>query len=67
MFKDKYRYKVHEILLENRADKLVQVQLNGALAKFVEHEDGPNTLLMVYYAGHGVPAAQDPHCIRLTG
>jgi hypothetical protein len=66
VFQDKYHYKVHEILLEDRVDKLVQVQLNGALAKFVEQEDGPNTLLIVYYAGHGVPA-KDPHCIRLTG
>lgn len=63
---DKYRYKVKPILLRYRKDKLVQVQVNKALANFVEEEDGPNTLLIVYYAGHGVPADQ-PHCIKLTG
>ena len=33
----------------------LQVQVNARVAKFVGDHDGPNTLLLVYYAGHGGP------------
>ncbi|KAL8754706.1 MAG: hypothetical protein Q9199_004154 [Rusavskia elegans] len=43
-----------EFLDANSKQKL-QVQVNARVAKFVEDCDGPNTLLIVYYAGHGLP------------
>lgn len=43
-----------EYLDANSKQKL-QVQVNARVAKFVEDCDGPNTLLIVYYAGHGRP------------
>ena len=33
----------------------LQVHVNAIVASFVKDHDGPNTLLIVYYAGHGKP------------
>jgi hypothetical protein len=33
----------------------VQVQINKHLADFVYDEDEEDTLLIIYYAGHGTP------------
>jgi hypothetical protein len=33
----------------------VQVQINKHLADFVYEEDAEDTLLIIYYAGHGTP------------
>ena len=40
--------------LEPRGRK-IQVQVNCKVAEFVNDYDGPNNLLIVYYAGHGKP------------
>lgn len=43
-----------EELDANMPTKL-QVQLNAKVARFVDSHDGPSTLIIVYYAGHGKP------------
>ncbi|KAL8792868.1 MAG: hypothetical protein Q9195_004510 [Heterodermia aff. obscurata] len=43
--------------LEPRGRKL-QVDVNYEVAKFVKEHDGPNNLLIVYYAGHGRPGTR---------
>ncbi|KAL8862604.1 MAG: hypothetical protein Q9178_001102 [Gyalolechia marmorata] len=50
-----YNYKVRNVRLKNNGNRLPQVQVNKIIADFVYDEDGPSTLLMVYYAGHGTP------------
>ena len=40
--------------------------MNKFLSEWVYDEDGDNTLLIVYYAGHGVPG-QDPGQLKLAG
>lgn len=44
----------------------IQVQVNQKVAKFVNDHDGPNNLLIVYYAGHGKPG-QTPGDLELFG
>lgn len=36
----------------------LQVHVNAIVATFVKDHDGPNTLLIVYYAGHGKPGSE---------
>ena len=43
--------------LEPEGPKL-QVHVNFELASFVKKHDGPNNLLIVYYAGHGKPGTR---------
>ncbi|KAI4223286.1 MAG: hypothetical protein L6R40_008515, partial [Gallowayella cf. fulva] len=52
MFRERYNYRVRNIRLECNGDQLAQVQVNKSIADFVYDEDGPSTLLIVYYAGH---------------
>ncbi|KAL8828692.1 MAG: hypothetical protein Q9170_006495 [Blastenia crenularia] len=55
VFEEKFGYHVNvEYLNQNLKTKL-QVQVNGIVASFVRDHDGPSTLLIVYYAGHGKP------------
>lgn len=53
-------------MLENNPDKSAQVQANKHLADFVYDHDGANTLLIIYYAGHGQPG-DVPGGLHLTG
>lgn len=55
VFEEEFHYKVSSIQLSTTARELPQVQVNFYIAEFVHREDGPATLLIVYYAGHGVP------------
>lgn len=66
MFRDTYRYKVQNVRLKSNGVHLPQVQVNKSMADFVFEEDGPSTLLLVYYAGHGTPG-QRPGNLELTG
>ncbi|KAL8935043.1 MAG: hypothetical protein Q9211_004910, partial [Gyalolechia sp. 1 TL-2023] len=50
-----FRYHVTVVRLDAKADQRLQVQLNQKVAGFIGLNDGPNTLLLVYYAGHGKP------------
>ncbi|KAL8732195.1 MAG: hypothetical protein Q9166_002942 [cf. Caloplaca sp. 2 TL-2023] len=56
--REKYNYKVQNVRLKSNGEKLAQTQVNKSIADFVFDEDGPSTLLLVYYAGHGVPGHQ---------
>jgi len=59
IFEDKFGY--HATIAKLSHEKLgaegrrLQVQVNFEVAKFVKDHDGPNNLLIVYYAGHGKP------------
>ncbi|KAL8933829.1 MAG: hypothetical protein Q9216_006196 [Gyalolechia sp. 2 TL-2023] len=48
-------YNVTVVDLDAKAKQKLQVQVNAKVAGFVENHDGPDTLLIVYYAGHGKP------------
>ena len=55
VFEKRFRYHTTTEFLDNDKQQKLQVQLNGIIAAFVNTHDGPNTLLIVYYAGHGKP------------
>lgn len=54
-FEDHFNYGAQVGYLDASAKQTLQVQVNGIVANFVKDYDGPNTLLIVYYAGHGKP------------
>ena len=49
--------------LDTKNEKRLQVQVNSLVASFICAHDGPNTLLIVYYAGHGRPGDRYGHLI----
>ena len=55
VFEERFRYHTTTEYLDNNKQQKLQVQLNSKVAAFVGANDGPNTLLIVYYAGHGKP------------
>lgn len=55
VFEEKFRYKTQTEHLSYDSKTKLQVQINARVAQFVDRNDGPNTLLIVYYAGHGRP------------
>ena len=61
-----FHYKVVPALLKHGSEHLPQVQINHYISNFVFEEDGPNTLLIIYYAGHGVPDS-DTGKLKLAG
>lgn len=52
LFRDDFHFKVEHTLLNTV--KPPQQQLNHAITDFVLKHDGPNNLLLIYYAGHGL-------------
>ncbi|KAL8724919.1 MAG: hypothetical protein Q9181_006619 [Wetmoreana brouardii] len=50
-----FHYQTEVKCLKNNNQGRLQVQVNAIVAKFVNKYDEPNILLMVYYAGHGMP------------
>ena len=52
VFEGKYNFTVHHGLINQQ--KSAKNQINHYLAKFVLDEDDEKTLLIIYYAGHGV-------------
>ncbi|KAI4270249.1 MAG: hypothetical protein L6R38_007192 [Xanthoria sp. 2 TBL-2021] len=66
MFRDTYKYQVQNVRLKSNGDRLPQVLVNKTIADFVYENDGPSTLLLVYYAGHGTPG-QRQGSLELTG
>ncbi|KAL8645949.1 MAG: hypothetical protein Q9226_007070 [Calogaya cf. arnoldii] len=50
-----FGYGVTIVHLDGNEKNRLQVQLNAKVAGFVDTHDGPDTLLIVYYAGHGKP------------
>jgi hypothetical protein len=55
ILRTRFRYGTRIAHLDNNLEQKLQVQLNAKVAHFVGEHDGPNTLLIVYYAGHGRP------------
>ena len=55
VFVDRFGYDATIAKLNANARRRLQVQVNAKVANFVDVHDGPNTLLIVYYAGHGKP------------
>jgi Caspase domain len=51
VFQDDYGYEVHESVINSQDGP--RKQLNRDLSDFVYKHDKPETLLIVYYAGHG--------------
>ena len=58
VFKDTYNFGVtrHVIKKYNKMHKRSQAQVNAIVAHWAYKHDGPSTLLIVYFAGHGVPS-----------
>ncbi|KAF2868967.1 hypothetical protein BDV95DRAFT_578018 [Massariosphaeria phaeospora] len=63
VFRDRFHFYTETVEL-NLSSK-PQHQLNRYLTAFVETHDGPNTLLIVYYTGHGVFREDHKH-LELT-
>ena len=55
LFETKFKYVVERKYIDNRSPKRLQVQANAIVTDFINTYDGPHTLLIVYYAGHGKP------------
>ncbi len=55
LLEKRFRYQTTMEHLDNNIKLKLQVQLNTKVAAFVGANDGPKTLLIVYYAGHGKP------------
>ena len=55
-FEIKFNYHVEIKYLD--IEKRLQVRVNNIVAAFVSDHDGPNTLFIVYYAGHGRPGVE---------
>ncbi|KAL9626566.1 MAG: hypothetical protein Q9204_007208, partial [Flavoplaca sp. TL-2023a] len=55
VFEKDFGYHTTTEYLNADSKQKLQVQVNARVAKFVGDHDGPNTLLLVYYAGHGGP------------
>lgn len=54
VFTEEYHFTVHKaVLLDPSRSSTAAQQARTSLAAFVEKEDGTNTLMIVYYAGHG--------------
>ncbi|KAL8687200.1 MAG: hypothetical protein Q9218_006564 [Villophora microphyllina] len=55
VFEESFGYDVSTLYLDPKQEQRLQVQVNAKFANFIATHDGPNTLLMVYYAGHARP------------
>lgn len=61
-----FKYTIMRKELLNDPKKSAQIQANKHLADFVYDHDGANTLLIIYYAGHGLSGGV-PVGLYLTG
>ena len=50
-----FNYQCSKALLRIDTGKSPQVQINMLVGNFVHEYDNPNALLILYYAGHGLP------------
>ncbi|KAK8127031.1 uncharacterized protein PG998_002790 [Apiospora kogelbergensis] len=64
LFKNKFMFETTRQVLK-KDDKSPQAQVNHYLAQFVYENDNTNTMLIIYYAGHGRPGS-DRGNLRLT-
>jgi len=66
VFEDIYHYNVTNVVIDGGISKLPQIQMNMAVAQFVDANDKDDTLFIVYYAGHGSPG-KNIGDLRLSG
>lgn len=57
VLENRFNYHVQVQHLDNCIENRLQVRINRIVADFVDENDGQNTLLIVYYAGHGRPGS----------
>ena len=60
-FENDFNYHATIEYLEITFEQRIQVRVNAKVAAFVDAHNGPNTLLIVYYAGHGRPGQKYGH------
>lgn len=65
VMRDRYKFQVTLKLMD--CDTSPQQQAFQHLGNFVAANNKPDTLLIVYYAGHGSPSARNPSRIVLSG
>lgn len=65
MLQDQYHFHVRTRLIHAERDP--QPQAFRYLSEFVDDENGPQRLLIIYYAGHGWSKAADDGKIKLSG
>ena len=58
IFENRFNYHTEINYLNTTAEHKLQIRVNKMVAAFVDEHDGPDTLLIVYYAGHGRPGAE---------
>ncbi len=58
IFENRFNYHVEVRHLDTTIEQRLQVRVNAIVANFVGEHDGPNTLFIVYYAGHGRPGGE---------
>lgn len=56
----------HAVIGQLDSTKPLQTQVNRIVAEFVDENNRPDTLLIVYYAGHGKPGGENSH-LELIG
>lgn len=66
LFQEKFQYETFRKTLKKDHRRTAQAQVNRHLAEFVDDYDDTNTLLIIYYAGHGRPG-ESPGSLKLTG
>lgn len=66
VFEESYNFSVYKKHLHAYKGKSAKHQMNAHLAQFVLEEDGEDTLLIIYYAGHGVKD-KETGLLRLVG
>ena len=57
-FENQLNYHAEIEYLDTKIEQALQVRVNALVATFVAKHDGPKTLLIVYYAGHGRPGGE---------
>ena len=67
VFSDVFHFDVTKACLKSHADVSAQAQINLEVATFVAKEDRPKRLLIVYYAGHGIPGNMEGHLELVPG
>lgn len=55
LFENTFHYKVKRVSLTKDPKHRPALQITRHITDFIWEEDGPKTLLIVYYAGHGAP------------
>lgn len=58
IFENLFNYHAEIKYLDTTIEQRLQIRVNAIVANFVNEHDGPNTLLIVYYAGHGRPGGK---------